>query len=115
MMGVKKPTPMPAAGKPKDPLEDVHFRLDELHRMLAAQPSTDHIAGIAAGVTAAALERIEAQLVAMKTATDEDVRTDREIIQSVRDLIEQLKKPVTRTTTVNLPSGPVTMTTTEKR
>ena len=115
MMGVKKT--MPAAGKPqgRDALEEVHFRLDELHRMFASQPTADHIAGIASGVCAAALERIQMQLMQMQAATDEDVKTDREIIQSVRELIEQMKKPVTRTTTVNLPSGPVTMTTTEKR
>ncbi|MGB9331492.1 MAG: hypothetical protein WCB10_12055 [Steroidobacteraceae bacterium] len=38
-----------------------------------------------------------------------------EMAGAVRDLVEQLKRPTKRNSTINLPSGPVHMTVTETR
>jgi hypothetical protein len=44
-----------------------------------------------------------------------DLRSHRELMACLRDLVSTLNRPLTRTTTVNLKSGPLTVTTRETR
>ena len=111
------------SAKPKPPLdEEAHFRIDEIERKLAAVPSVEHIAGIAGGAVSVMLEQIRAKLIEMESTSAADVKADREIIETNRDLhgkigelIETLRRPTKRTVEIMLPSGPATMTIHETR
>lgn len=48
-------------------------------------------------------------------ALAQDVRTDREVAGAIRQLVEMLSKPVHRTCTLQLSTGPVTLTVLEQR
>jgi hypothetical protein len=97
---------MPPAVKRKiDPVEDMHFRLDEIERKvdaLAAQLTPSHIA--------AHINGMASQLLAGNKIDQSSA-----LVLAIRELIEVEKKPVTRTGTVDLPSGTVRMTVTEQR
>jgi hypothetical protein len=81
-----------AATKPKvGGVEDAHFRIDEMERRLASMPSEDHIAGIATGVAHAAGQGMLEHIRKLTEAQDQDVKTDREVIEGLRDLIAELK------------------------
>lgn len=111
---------MQPLSKPID--EEAHFRIDEMERRMASVPSTEHIAGIAGGAVSVMLEEIRRELGELRAEKSEDVKADRELTRSnqelvgkIGELIEAMKAPKVRTSTVNLPSGPVTMTTKESR
>ena len=106
--------------------EEAHFRIDEIERQqaeFAEAIDPNLIAGVVRGAVAAMHADTESKVSGMMQAQTErlleavnkDAALDREVIASIRELIDTLKQPVTRTTTINLPSGPVTMTLHEKR
>jgi hypothetical protein len=113
--------------KPID--EEAHFRIDELERKLTTMPTTEGIAGVAAGAAAVTLAQIKAELETIKTRQEADIALDREVIQSnldvqrsnvelcaaLKELCEHLCKPTTREISAQLPSGRVTMTVNETR
>ena len=86
------------------PWLEAHFRIDEQERRLAAMPDS------------------AAQLGQLLNAFEKVLQLHVELLQSTQALmksnqtvIDAIKAPATRTSTVNLPSGPVTMTTHETR
>lgn len=102
----------------RDASEDLHFRLDEHERVLdqigqAIKPEC--IAAVVQGAVAALHASMQAQTEKLLSAVREDVQTDKDVVAAVCELIETMKRPVRRTTTLNLPSGPVTVTTEESR
>lgn len=118
---------MTQMAKPVD--EEAHFRIDEMERTLAGMPTTQSIAGIAAGAAAVHSTQIEARIEKINLRQDEDIALDREVIQSnlavlesnrslcaaIEKLCEHLCKPTTREISAQLPSGPVRMTVSETR
>lgn len=106
--------------KPVD--EEAHFRIDEMERSIAALPTTEVIAGIATGASAATVQQLKAEIAQIKSRQEEDIALDREVIQSnvelrasIKELIECMGKPTTREINAQLPSGPVRMTVSERR
>ena len=84
---------------------DAHFRIDELVRemdKLKRNITPDHIAGIVDGCVSNYIDRLPKA----------DNHT---VVAATRDLLEALYTPAVRTSTVELPSGPVKMTTHETR
>lgn len=104
---------------PKGPADpDAHFRLDEHERLLSElgkNLSPEVVAGVVHGAVSALHVTMQADTEKLLKAVREDMQTDRDVVAAVRELITVLKTPVTRTTTLQLPSGPVTVTTTETR
>jgi hypothetical protein len=90
-----------------DPVEQAHFRIDELVREnaeLKRQVSVEHIAGVAHGAAADYLDRNKVGNTALIAKMEELIAT-----------MQMLLEPTTRTSTINLPSGPVTMVVNERR
>jgi hypothetical protein len=116
--------------------EELHFRLDEIERTLAAVPSTEHITGIAGGAVSVMLTEIKREIAEIRTEMlkdraprEEDIALDRQVIESnraaidastasietsrqvcmcLKELVEQMRRP--RELTAQLPSGLVTIT-----
>lgn len=119
-----KPTPSTQAKPPPDP-NDLDWRLDEHERQLhqieeGLKP--EHVAAIAQGAVAALHLSMQAETEKLLKAVREDVHTDQEVVAAMRELCADIKSlilclgaPVTRRSTMDLPSGPVTVTTTETR
>lgn len=107
------------ADKPKvDPVEEAHFRLDEHERKLdaigkALTPET--VAALVHGAVAAVEVSMKARFDELLEALHEDSKSDREVVGALRELIETLRMPTTRTAHLDLPSGPATMTVRESR
>lgn len=98
--------------------ENLHFRLDEHERVLdqigqAIKPEC--IAALVQGAVAALHSSMQAETEKLLKAVREDVQTDKDVVAAVKELVECLRRPVTRVTTLDLPSGPVTIRTTESR
>jgi len=111
---------MAEAKKPID--AEAHWLINEMERKIAGMPTTEGIAGIAAGAAAVTLAQIKAELETIKTRQAEDIALDREVIQSnlelraaMKELCESLCKPTVREISAQLPSGRVTMTVNETR
>lgn len=91
------------AEKPKaDPIEEVHFRVDELVRDMAAL--REAFAQVSALINQA--------LVAQKGPGASELAEIRVILDTIA---KTQGAAVTRTGTINLPSGPVTMTVREEK
>jgi hypothetical protein len=107
-----------ATAKKLDPIEDVHFRIDEAERKIA-EISTATNPKMLENMLRGFLAALQAEGKAEKEADRaerEALRRDNESLRGeIRELRELLMKPTTRIGTVELPSGPVTMTITEKR
>lgn len=119
------------AEKPKkDPIEEVHFRVDELVRELADLGKiADSVPALVNGGVAVLQASLDAKidkLLASQVADDESdkavVESNRAVVESNRMLSEKIDKlvttlltPTTRTATLTLPSGPATMTVREGR
>lgn len=113
--------------KKPDPIEEAHFRIDEHERKLSeigkiaeGIPALIHggVATLQAGMDAA----MDSKLAKLIAAQAQDVETDRAVverldrlIEKISALIEVMRAPTTRAATINLPSGPVTMTVREAR
>jgi hypothetical protein len=86
-------------------IADLNFRIDELHRAVKAieeRFSEAHIATLVHGA-------LSALIAGNKLAPNSSVEL------AIRELVETLKKPTTRTAHLQLPSGPARMTVTEER
>lgn len=112
--------------KPKaDPLEEAQFRMDEHERRLDGiekSTSPDTVVPFVTGAVAALEGRMQAKhmelldlMQKILTATAADGEADRALTQAVRELIDTLKAPVTRTASISLPSGPAVMKVQETR
>jgi hypothetical protein len=113
--------------KPAD--EEAHFRIDEHERRLSGIESAlkpEVVSALVHGAMAALAgemqNNLNSQMQQLVKVVREDVATDKGVIEEVRklvgavgELVRVLKAPVTRTSTVHLPSGPVSMTATERR
>jgi uncharacterized protein (AIM24 family) len=133
---MQKPIPVKnAAAKPTDAanqidaVEDLHFRQDEIERALAAlalssKPET--IVSVVQGAVCAMQAQLQNDIVsngqklldafARDATTDESVAAKLDVVADKLDaLVSMLAKPVKRVCTVEMPSGPVTMTVTETR
>ena len=109
----------------KDPVESAHFRIDEHERQIGSMKETLSPVAIAAMVRGALAEQqlsLEAKLERIIAAQAKDMETDKAVVGKITELCEELKaltvallSPMTRTSTINLPSGPVTMTVKEQR
>jgi len=95
--------------------EDAHFRIDELERKMAAVPNSDHIAGVVSGAVNAKIEEMRKDIAEFKAGVEGRVQSANELTLALKELVETLKTPVERTSTVHLPSGPVSLTTHEHR
>ena len=136
-----------------DPIEEVHFRVDEHERALGEIKralTPDNVAAVAHGAVAMLThelekrlqEQMEAQFSQLIKAVRADVETDRAVAEGLKELVAQLKEqiaqgtdteedkallteirelirtlrtPTTRTATLELPSGPASMTVRESR
>ena|SRR5882762_9256360 len=100
------------AEKPKaDPVEEAHFRIDEILRELIEfrrWASPDHLAGIAHGAVMEVHNRFPKDAASLVAALHESTA-------ALNRLIEILSTPTVREATINLPSGPATMTVSESR
>jgi len=129
---MQNPIPMKKAVakvRPIDPVEDLHFRQDETERAIAAlamssKPET--IVSVVQGAVCAMQAQLQNDIVsngqklldafARDAATDESVAAKLDLVAEKLDaLVSMLAKPVKRVCTVEMPSGPVTMTVTETR
>jgi|SRR5271170_1314640 len=107
---------MATPAKKPDPLEEAHFRIDEHERRLAdldkaREEMPAHVQGGIAALHAA----FKAEIGQLVIEQRKDVESDHAVVAKLDELIATLNKPVTRTCTINLPSGPVTMTVREER
>jgi hypothetical protein len=95
----------------RDPVEEAHFRIDELVRentKLKQMVSVEHITGVAHGAAADYADRLQVGNSAVVAKIEL-------LVEEIRQLIATLSTPAVRTATLELPSGPATMTVTEKR
>lgn len=98
--------------------EDAHGRMDDQDKRLQkieAGMTPEVVTGIVQGAMAVLQSALQADNTRLMKKLTEDVEADRDLVQAVRELIDVLKTPVTRTSTINLPSGPVTLITKEGR
>jgi hypothetical protein len=126
---MQKPIPIKkaaafAAAKPTDAanqidaVEDLHFRQDEIERALAAlalssKPET--IVSVVQGAVCAMQAQLQNDIVSNGQKL-ESVAAKLDLLADKLDaLVSMLAKPVKRVCTVEMPSGPVTMTVTETR
>jgi hypothetical protein len=115
--------------KPKkvDPIEQVHFRVDEHERRFRELDGIkQQIPGMVEGGVAALRasmksEFLEALQEVMKNQA-RDIQTDTQVIEELREVCACLRElckvmaaPCTRESTINLPSGPVHMTVRERK
>jgi hypothetical protein len=124
------------ATKP-DPIEEVHFRVDEHERALQEiRKIGDSIPALVDGGVAALHASMKAELAQILAGQAADVASDKEVAQSNREvaetnkalakqmqdlcaridtLVRALCTPTKRTAVLELPSGPATMTVRESR
>jgi hypothetical protein len=98
--------------------EQAHFRIDDIERSLTsvhAAIKPEVIAALVQGVVSTLEIKMQGETERLLKAVREDVTTDQEIIKELRELVAVLKAPITRTSTIELPTGPVSMTVTEHR
>jgi hypothetical protein len=99
--------PNDETAKLRKDVEQAHFRIDALAREnaeLKRQVSVEHITGVAHGAAADYADRLQVGNSAVVAK-----------IELLIEAIHLLLGPTVRTSTINLPSGPVTMTTDERR
>ena len=108
-----------------DPIEDVHFRVDEHERALQEiRKIGDSIPALVEGGVSALHAHMKTQLDELRAGQAEDIESDRALAESnkvlaskidelcadLKSLVRALCAPTTRTATLTLPSGPATMT-----
>ena len=120
-----------------DPIEEVHFRVDEHERALQEiRKIGDSIPALVDGGVAALHASMKAELAQILAGQAKDAEADRAVAESNRELSESNKAlaseikelcadiktlvralctPTTRIATLTLPSGPATMTVREAR
>jgi hypothetical protein len=111
------------AEKKADPLEEVHFRVDEHERRFAELGRiADSIPALVHGGISALQAALDAKLEKLIAAQAQDVESDRAVVQKIEELCADIKSlvrvlssPTTRTAVLTLPSGPATMTVRETR
>jgi len=99
-----------------DRLNDAHFRLDESERRLDTLEKTiapEMLAELVKRAAQIMFDGMKMEQAKLLTAVREDTETDRAVVQAIRELIEELRRPKERRSTVQLPSGEVSVTTHE--
>jgi uncharacterized protein (DUF342 family) len=110
--------------------EEAHFRIDEHEREIQGiKRAHGEIPAMVRGGVEALHASFESQIGKLIASQKEDVDTDREVVEKLEDLTERiaelcadikalvkvLQAPTTRTATLQLPSGPASMTVKESR
>lgn len=103
---------------PAADMNDPHWRIDEQERRLGAIEEAltpEMVAAVVAGAVAALKAQMQTETQALLKAVTQDRAGDGELIAAVKELVQTLRAPITRVSTINLPSGPVSMTVNESR
>lgn len=113
---VKPPSSQGAPPGPVD--EEAHFRIDEQARrlqQLEQATSPEVVAAIVTGVVTAVQAQMRSEGERIMKAVNAGSEGERAVVAALRELIDTLRTPVERTSTINLPSGQVTMKIDERR
>lgn len=99
----------PKLVKPKgDPIEEVHFRVDEHERRLhAIEKGASALPDSVAGIVHGALSTFKHE---QQGREDKLAARHEQVLAALERLIEVLGKPKTRTATIDLPTGSARMT-----
>lgn len=112
-----------------NPMDDLHFRLDEHERALSGigkAMSPEIVGALVSGAVEALHAAMKAEIHTLRTsqaseteklmqAITADAETDRAVIASIERLIEAMNRPTTKTGTLDLPSGEVKLRIVESR